>query len=198
MKTKSLFTLLEMYEKDLQKDLWSERDEQLRAVSRFKAFALSSSDVFERTHLEGHFTASAFVISEDKKHLLMTHHKKLGKWLQLGGHADGEEELEKVALKECEEESGLTSLQFLPHPRENFTAWIFDLDDHQIPPRKEEPVHIHYDVRFLLIAKNTPLVISDESIDLQWIPLDRVFSYNPERSIMRCVEKIAKFLNVSV
>jgi 8-oxo-dGTP pyrophosphatase MutT (NUDIX family) len=93
--------------------------------------------------LAGHFTASCWLVSADGQRLLLTHHRKLQRWLQLGGHADGDRDLAQVALKEAEEESGLSGL-VLEDPA------IFDLDKHWIPERKDVPGHWHYDVRFVI------------------------------------------------
>ena len=68
---------------------------------------------FLRNNYNGHFTGSAWIISPDKSNILMTHHKKLGKWIQLGGHADGESDLLKVALREATEESGIQQFKVL-------------------------------------------------------------------------------------
>ena len=142
---------------------------------------------FEKDNLPGHFTGSAWVISPDKNKILMTHHKKLNMWLQLGGHADGETDLKSVALKEAKEESGLIDFSILSEE-------IFDLDIHQIESMNEEPKHLHYDVRFLLEAdpNEQNLIISEESHDVRWIHLDDVLKYNSEESISRMVEKTKK------
>ena len=142
---------------------------------------------FEKDNLPGHFTGSAWVISPDKNKILMTHHKKLNMWLQLGGHADGETDLKSVALKEAKEESGLNYFSILSEE-------IFDLDIHQIEPMNEEPEHLHYDVRFLLEAdpNEQNIIISEESHDVKWIHLDDVLEYNSEESISRMVEKTKK------
>jgi 8-oxo-dGTP pyrophosphatase MutT (NUDIX family) len=94
--------------------------------------------------------------------VLLTHHRKLGLWLQLGGHADGDSDLARVALKEAEEESGLRDLALAPG--------IFDLDRHWIPQHREVPPHWHYDVRFVVRAygDEEAFVVSDESHDLAW------------------------------
>ena len=142
---------------------------------------------FEKDNLPGHFTGSAWVISPDKNKILMTHHKKLNMWLQLGGHADGEKDLKSVAIKEAKEESGFNNFSILSEE-------IFDLDIHKIEPMNKNPEHLHYDVRFLLEAdpKKQNIIISEESHDVKWIHLDDVLEYNSEASISRMVEKTKK------
>lgn len=142
---------------------------------------------YKRERMDGHFTASAWVVNHGRTHTLLTLHRKLGRWLQLGGHADGNENLMEVALLEACEESGLTSLQMVD-------STIFDLDKHIIPERPHVPQHFHFDVRYLLEADiNEPLQISNESISLAWIAFDSVvdmIGYNP--SILRMLEKTSK------
>ena len=139
---------------------------------------------FLRNNYNGHFTGSAWIISPDKSNILMTHHKKLGKWIQLGGHADGESDLLKVALREATEESGIQQIKVLSEE-------IFDLDIHGIPQNNSELGHLHYDVRFLIEADPTgeAVIISDESHDVTWIPLADVVKLNPEVSIQRMIKK---------
>ncbi|AWH53331.1 NUDIX hydrolase [Stenotrophomonas sp. ESTM1D_MKCIP4_1] len=125
-------------------------------------------DSFCRERLAGHFTASCWLVSADSQRLLLTHHRKLQRWLQLGGHADGDRDLARVALKEAEEESGLTGL-VLDDPA------IFDLDKHWIPEHKGVPGHWHYDVRFVIRAVGgETFVLSEESLDLAWRPVAEV------------------------
>ncbi|MBS0215529.1 MAG: NUDIX hydrolase [Proteobacteria bacterium] len=116
---------------------------------------------FVRDRLDGHFTGSAWLVSRDGSRVLLTHHRKLDRWLQLGGHADGDMDLRVVALKEAEEESGLTGL--------TVDADIFDLDKHWIPERGDVPGHWHYDARYVVRAgDNEAFVVSDESNALAW------------------------------
>ena len=133
------------------------------AVDPFRGFLDASPDVFERTRRDGHFTGSAWLVSADGAHVLLTHHRKLGRWLQLGGHADGDPDLAAVALREAEEESGLAGLVLEPG--------IFDLDRHRIPARGEEPEHWHYDVRYVIRATDERFAISEESLALAWRPI---------------------------
>ncbi|MFD2202084.1 NUDIX hydrolase [Shivajiella indica] len=142
---------------------------------------------FVRERLEGHFTGSAWIVNKRRTHTLLTLHRKLNRWLQLGGHADGNENLLEVAMMEAKEESGLTSLRFVD-------AGIFDLDRHLIPEKADVPEHFHYDVRFLIEAEmNEPLVLSEESKDLAWIPYDSVADLvGHNQSILRMLEKTSK------
>ena len=130
-------------------------------AGEFARFLASAPTVFERAHVVGHFTGSAWLVSADGRRVLLTHHRKLNAWLQLGGHADGDTDLARVALREAEEESGLTDLVVDPE--------IFDIDRHRIPARPGEPEHWHYDVRHVVRAtKSEAFVVGDESHALAW------------------------------
>lgn len=137
----------------------------------------------ERSLEAGHLTGSAWIVDRDRMHVLLTHHRKLDRWLQLGGHADGDLNILSVAQREAMEESGLTCIQIVD-------AGIFDVDCHRIPARKNEPEHWHYDIRFLLEAdRHQPLMITAESKDLSWVPLDRIAEYSTEESLLRMARK---------
>ncbi len=130
-------------------------------VALFQTLLEDAEHAYRRERLAGHYTASAWVVSGDGMRTLLTHHRKLDLWLQLGGHADGERNLTVAALKEAEEESGLCGLLIEPG--------IFDLDRHWIPEHKGVPAHWHYDVRFVVRADaDETYVVSDESHDLAW------------------------------
>jgi 8-oxo-dGTP pyrophosphatase MutT (NUDIX family) len=133
-----------------------------RAVPRqFAQLMADDPLVASRERRDAHLSASAWLVSGDGRRVLLTHHRKLDRWLQLGGHADGDTNLARVALREAEEESGLAGLAVEPP--------IFDLDRHRIPARGDEPEHWHYDVRFVVHAgSDETFVISDESHALAW------------------------------
>ncbi|MEQ8303869.1 MAG: NUDIX hydrolase [Cyclobacteriaceae bacterium] len=136
-----------------------------------------------RTHLPGHLTGSAWVLNQNFTKVLMLHHAKLNKWLQPGGHADGEENLCNIALRELQEETGLRGAQLISES-------IFDLDIHPIPQRGSMPGHDHYDVRFAFLASDEEhLIINHESNDMQWVALDSLEAYNAERSVLRMKDK---------
>ena len=137
------------------------------AATLFARFAHARDDCFERSCAPGHFTGSAWLVDAAGERVLLTHHRKLGLWLQLGGHADGEADLARVALREAGEESGLRDLVVQPA--------IFDLDRHRIPARGSDPGHWHYDVRFVVRATGSDaFVVSDESHALAWRDISAV------------------------
>lgn len=158
------------------------------SVEKVRALVLAHDDCFERSCIPGHITGSAWVVSPDHRAVLLTHHRKLDRWLQLGGHADGQTDVLQVALREVEEESGLRDLTIVsPLP--------FDIDVHLIPARANEPAHFHHDFRFLLVAAPAQeLRISEESHDLRWIERARLHEISSEESILRMERKAAALL----
>ena len=129
-----------------------------------KLFLNEAERPFHRETSAGHFTGSAWLVDASGEHVLLTHHRKLQRWLQLGGHADGDSNLAAVALREAVEESGIRDLRVEPD--------IFDVDRHWIPARKSEPGHWHYDVRYVVrTAGSEHVVISDESLELAWVSI---------------------------
>lgn len=147
---------------------------------------LENPRCFFRDHLPGHITGSSWIVDESKKFVLLTHHAKLNRWLQPGGHADGDEDVIAVATREAEEETGLKSIRLL-------SKEIFDIDIHPIPARKDFPHHDHYDIRFLFeVSKDEPFTITEESNDLKWIHIDDLSKVTHNNiSMMRMAEKVA-------
>lgn len=120
-------------------------------------------DCFLRSCRVGHFTASAFLLNKGKTAVCLMHHAKLDKWLQLGGHCDGDPDILNVAIKEAKEESGIQNIRAI-------TREIFDIDIHLIPSRPEDPAHYHFDIRFLLHAYDDDTLIKNhESHALRWV-----------------------------
>lgn len=145
-------------------------------------FVEQHEDCFERSLAEGHITGSAWVVNPQRTHALLVHHARLNKWLQPGGHADGQHDVLQVALREVEEETGIQ-----PVPVSNA---IFDVDVHRIPARAAEPEHLHYDIRYLMEARNSQQpVASHESHAVSWVRLDRIAQMQSDESVLRLVAK---------
>lgn len=146
---------------------------------------LQHPDAFQRDHLPGHITGSAFIVSKDFSTTLLVHHAKLNRWLQPGGHADGDTDVLGVALREGREETGLVNL-------DPVSAAIYDLDIHPIPERKDFHQHDHYDIRYLVQASiGDPIVVSEESHDVKWVLLNDLDKYTDESSLLRMRDKLA-------
>jgi 8-oxo-dGTP pyrophosphatase MutT (NUDIX family) len=138
---------------------------------------------FERSLEKGHFTGSCWLLNKDGSKALLMHHTKLNKWLQLGGHCDGDRDILGVAIKEAQEESGIKNI--VPVSKE-----IFDIDIHPIPERTSRPEHLHYDVRFLLqVASDEEIVQNRESKELRWIGKESKELPTNSRSVVRMFEK---------
>lgn len=148
-------------------------------------FVEEHPDCLLRTCAPGHLTGSAWIVDALRRRVLLAHHRKLDKWLQPGGHADGDPDLLAVALREAREETGLTRLKPV-------STEVFDVDRHWIPPRGDTPGHWHLDLRFLVEADpEEELMVSEESHDLMWVDLARVAALNPEESMLRMVRKVS-------
>ncbi len=146
---------------------------------------------FWRDHFEpGHMTGAAFLLNKTFDKTLLTHHAILNKWMQFGGHADGDEDIQRVGYKEGVEESGIENIKLL-RPE------IFDISFHTIAenPKKNEPSHSHYDVCYLFyVPDDTPYVVSDKSNDLKWFSLEEIKALNLTGRMPRLIKKWEKLL----
>lgn len=134
--------------------------------SRVLRFCQEHPDALYRSCLAGHLTGSGFVVDAVSKSVLLIRHRKLQRWLQPGGHADGEGNLGLVALNEVQEETGLGELKVLMP--------AFDVDVHHIPARPGEPAHYHHDLRFVMVAdRSQHLELADGEVsDGRWFTVD--------------------------
>lgn len=156
-----------------------EREHQKRVIT----FVQQDENCFSRSNFYGHITGSAWIVNETGNEVLLTLHRKIGLWLQLGGHAEGETDVMKVALREAQEESGVDDVIALQEG-------IFDVDVHTVPAFRSEPAHFHFDVRYLfLIHSSSLLEMSDESLDLHWMDIEYVERLNTDHSVRRMAQK---------
>jgi len=164
--------------------------EEFQFIPRFKSLINNFPDCFQRSLTSGHITGSAWIVDRLGKEALLVNHKKLNRWLQPGGHADGDEDIMSVATKEAVEETGLKSLR-------RYGDNIFDIDIHSIPKHKDIISHYHFDIRYLFIAdiEEKPTVC-DESNELAWIPLSDIHKFvGSNHSIHRMVIKTKLIFN---
>jgi 8-oxo-dGTP pyrophosphatase MutT (NUDIX family) len=135
------------------------------------------TDGADRTTRPGHLTGSAFVVDDRGERFVLLHHAKLRRWLQPGGHADGEANLAAVALREATEETGMAGLRVDPVP--------LDADVHEVRPPRED-AHLHLDVRYLVVAPpGAELTGNHESTDLRWVEWDDLDRYDPDDGLRR-------------
>ncbi len=153
------------------------------AVAQFRALLSSHTECYDRDSFQpGHVTGSAWLVDDPGEHVLLTHHRKLDVWLQLGGHSDGDSDTAAVAKREAAEESGLVV--------ELLSSEILDIDVHEIPARKSDPTHLHFDVRFAIVSRSgRKYLVSEESHDLAWVPVDAIQEFTTEESILRMARK---------
>ena len=134
-------------------------------------FIAAHPDAASRSCAPGHLTGSALVVDATGTRTLLMHHRKLGRWFQPGGHADGDTNLAAVALKEAYEETGIAGLQvYVP---------AIDVDIHEVRPPAEEP-HLHLDTRFLVVAPLDAVEQgNDESLALRWVTESQLDELEP-------------------
>jgi 8-oxo-dGTP pyrophosphatase MutT (NUDIX family) len=146
---------------------------------RILAFLEAHPDALHRSCPDGHLTASALVVDATRDRALLMHHRKLDKWLQMGGHADGDGDLAAVALKEAFEESGIDGLTLANR------GTPVDLDVHEVRP-PHEPPHLHLDVRFVAVAPAGCVATgNDESHEVRWVDLDDLARTHDEPGMRR-------------
>ncbi|TNF36543.1 MAG: NUDIX domain-containing protein [Gammaproteobacteria bacterium] len=165
--------------------------EEASYVARAIDFVSRHSDCFHRELWPAHVTGSAWVVNPRRDHVLMLHHGKHLQWFQPGGHADGDADILRVALREISEESGVDPKQIRLLDND-----IFDVDIHRIDASDYGPEHEHIDIRFLMeIDDRLDIPGSHESNAVIWVPLFEVSRYNNNRSTYRMLEKTRRLRN---
>ncbi len=164
-----------------------EDDKERADLELMRAHARELPRPFDRGQPHAHFTGSAVVVTAAGDQVLLIHHRKLSRWLQPGGHAEPQDagELASTAVREAQEETGC---RVRLHPR---AAQALDVDVHQIPSRKDEPAHLHLDVRYLVLAEDPERMKHDpaESHGARWMPFDEALARADEPALRRLLQK---------
>lgn len=173
-------------------------DAEVRDVARIRAFVRAHpDDAHLRSQLLGHLTGSAFVLDASRTRVLLLHHARLDRWLQPGGHGEGETDLRAVALRELEEETGLCARDLTaldPPGAPAAEARLFDVDVHRIPEsvKRGEPAHDHLDLRYAFVARaGAEARLSEESLGLAWVPLDGLVE-GADAAMQRAIKKLRR------
>jgi 8-oxo-dGTP pyrophosphatase MutT (NUDIX family) len=157
-------------------------------VGRSLRLAASIDPTDRNRFAPGHFTASGFVVSPDGSSLLLIHHRRLGRWLQPGGHIDPEDTSPiRAAAREVREETGVETTPL--------DEGLIDIDIHRIPARAPEPDHEHFDLRFAFRARTVELVDDVEVLDAAWVRWDDLGAYDVDESLLRAVEALRRVVS---
>ena len=186
MHRKQLLSLLEAYRTPF--------NTEAGYVNQVRRFVQQNANCFDRITWPGHITGSAWVINPSRDKVLLMHHRKHNQWFQFGGHADGDSDIQRVALRETQEETGLP-----PEAIRLVRGNIFDVDIHTIPDGPKGPEHMHYDIRFLVeIDDRIAVPGNDESHEILWVPLESITLFNNNLSTVRMLEKSRRLRTMSV
>jgi 8-oxo-dGTP pyrophosphatase MutT (NUDIX family) len=165
-------------------------------AARIRALVTEHADCFERACRPGHVTASAWVTTPTGDRFLLVHHRKLDRWLQPGGHLDGNADIVAGAFREVCEETGLTDLRLAETAAE---LTPLDLDVHIIPERRNaagqviEDDHEHHDVRLWIIADgDLAPQVNEESHAVRWFSAAELQAATDEESVLRMWRKTAE------
>lgn len=153
-------------------------------IERMRGLVSSSASVRRDAFRPGHFTASGIVVSPDGGSVLLVAHRRLGRWLQPGGHLeDGDRTPRQAASREVAEETGVVDLSPVGPA-------LLGVDNHPIPARDPEPAHRHLDLRFGFVAPVRPPVPADEVDAAGWVPIDALERFGLDASARRHVRRL--------
>ncbi len=154
---------------------------------RMLVFARTLEAPLSRAQPEAHFTGSAVVVDPTGERVCLVHHAKLRRWLQPGGHAEPGDggDLRATGLREAREETGLPVRW---HPA---APGALDVDVHAIPARKDEPGHLHLDVRCLVVADDPERLRADETetFGARWLSWNEALAVADEPALSRLLQK---------
>ena len=151
--------------------------------------ARSPGDVLSSMHFDpGHFTASGFVTDPTNSRMLVIHHRRLGRWLQPGGHVEPTDlTLLAAAVREVLEETGVA---VVTTGEAGEAPGLFDVDIHRIPASATGPRHLHHDLRFRFVAEEPALAAGAEVLDARWVTLGELAELTRERSMLRPARRL--------
>lgn len=157
-----------------------ERDKLLPLINQLETSIDSVTN--RKTFTAGHITASALILSRDRRKLLMIAHGTFGRLMQPGGHVEPDEtSFVEAAMREAREETGIQHLDYLASDRVNPEIPL-DIDVHKIPAHegKNEAEHLHYDFRYLFMTDEAAMLAHDpnEVDEARWIPIDEIEDLN--------------------
>ncbi len=154
-------------------------EDAARSVRFVRALLTQSSQPFSRYQFDpGHLTASALVLSRDARAVLLVFHRRLGRWLQPGGHVEPEDpDLEAAARREVREETGLRLRPHGPAP-------LVGVEVHAIPARDDEPAHWHHDLVFGFVSEDGHLE-PGAGHQARWIEIERLGELHPDQALRR-------------
>jgi len=166
--------------------------EESESLARIRRLLESPADPFARANPVGHVTASAIVARPDGSEFLLIHHRKLGRWLQPGGHTEeSDASAFDAALREAREETGIGVFD------RPMGAEILDVDVHAIPAHKRDPAHSHFDVRYLLTssASGHAALAEDPDRPMRWVSIEQGRAMGLDASLERALEKARVLLS---
>lgn len=161
----------------------------------FRQYLLRNNErqIYDRKNFDGHITTSAFIIDKRTNEILLLHHKSLNRWLQPGGHTEGDGTLAASALREAVEETGINASELTLLPVSEDYNVPFDIDSHYIPPnpQKNENGHTHHDLRYLFeyTGNNVHEYNREEALGLRWIKFDDLLTDDTFNAVIRKIEK---------
>lgn len=179
------------FKKEIEKYVPQTQQEEWEKVTMLQYIDLFYDNILYRSSLLAHMTASSMIFNETKDKVLMIYHNIYQSWSWTGGHTDGEENLQKVALKEAEEETGIKAFQMLKNGIVSID--ILTVEGHYKKEKYVHP-HIHFNVTYCFEAseKNKLILNENETKGVQWIPISDIKSHCKEEKMIPIYEKIIK------
>ena len=172
--------------------------EEARDIQQIATLVKRHPDIFSRACQVGHITASAIIVDQCSRRTLLHFHKRLARWLQVGGHADEETDIAQVALREAREETGLPDLAH--HPPGSAPTPL-DCDLHRIPQHGDTPAHLHLDFRFALTTRQPHALAPapGESRRFRWLSFDEALAMDGlDASLRRLLRKASAMFPAQV